>query len=129
MKDKKKNKFTVFYHIAETKNKKQWVYEYFFYYAYNNFWNEHYHDWEGVFVFVDKETKKIVRAVSSAHHWYIPNNEFFNPNLGENEHIWNYVEQGGHAGSPDEIGDGYPSPTNSVYYKINKTQYNTVYSK
>jgi parallel beta-helix repeat protein len=119
--DKKKNRFTVFYHVAETEDETQWVYEYFFYYAYNEMpkINNHYHDWEAVFVFVNKETGEVVRVVSSAHHWYIPNNEFFNPNLGENKHIWNYIEQGGHAGSPDEIGDGYPSPTNAVFYKIN----------
>ena len=106
--DKKKNKFTVFYHIAETEDKSQWVYEYFFYYAYNKMpnLNEHYHDWEGVFVFVDKETEEVKRVVASAHGKWANNNEYFNPNFNSGEHAGIMIEGGSHANCVDRNNDG-----------------------
>ena len=103
---KQKEKFKVFCHIVETED--EIVYEYWFYYVYNKMplWNEHYHDWEKVFVFVNKETEEVNRVVGSAHWNVIPNNELSNPDLEKNEHIGILVEQGSHASCPDENNDG-----------------------
>jgi len=125
--EQKMDKFKVFYHIAESDN--QWVYEYWLYYVYNNykhpvFGNKHYHDWESVFVFVNKDTRRATKVVGSAHQGEFMkgvgsispgaplNNEFFNPQLKKDEHIWVYVEEGGHANCPDEEPDGWCNPTN-----------------
>ncbi|RZN34678.1 MAG: hypothetical protein EFT35_09190 [Methanophagales archaeon ANME-1-THS] len=48
----KRDNLTIYYHTVDTGE--EVVYEYWFYYAYNDFANKHYHDWETVYVFVDK---------------------------------------------------------------------------
>ncbi len=104
--ENKLDRFTVYYHIvgmpAET------VYQYFFYYAYNKMpkMNEHYHDWEGVFVFVDNDTEKVNRVVASAHGNWRPHNEYFNPQLEDDEHIGILIEQGSHANCVDRNNNG-----------------------
>ncbi|RZB29572.1 MAG: hypothetical protein AEth_01083, partial [Candidatus Argoarchaeum ethanivorans] len=96
--------FTIFYHIAEMED--EIVYEYWFYYAYNDFLNEHYHDWETVFVFVDKNAGEVTRVVASAHDWNCPNNYLSNPNFEENEHAGILVEEGSHASWIDGNNNG-----------------------
>ena len=108
--------FTVFYYISETQ--KEWVYEYWLYFVFNDYANEHYYDWESLYVFVDKNTKKITKAVGSAHQEPFLNNEFLNPDLKEGEHIWAYIEKGGHAICPDEYPNGSCNPTNFGAWSI-----------
>jgi len=97
---------TVFYHILDYGN--QWVYQYWFFYVFNDYQkvikNKHYGDWEAVFVFVDKESKQVIKVIGTAHQRKIFDTEIINP---ENERIWTYVGNGSHANCIDEIDDGY----------------------
>jgi hypothetical protein len=55
----KLNTFKVFYKITESQN--ELIYQYWLFYVFNEFViNEHYGDWESVFVYVDKNTKKLI---------------------------------------------------------------------
>ncbi|MEA2075375.1 MAG: carboxypeptidase regulatory-like domain-containing protein [Euryarchaeota archaeon] len=107
--DQKMDNFTIYYHIVDTGE--EIVYEYWFYYAYNDWVNKHYHDWETVYVFVDKATGNVTRVVGSAHEWYVPNNHLFNPQFEKDEHVWALVEEGSHASCTDKEGDGNPDTT------------------
>jgi len=55
--NQKVDNFTIYYHTVDTGE--EIVYEYWFYYAYNDWVNKHYHDWETVYVFVDKATGNV----------------------------------------------------------------------
>ena len=63
--EEKLSLFTVYYNFINEGN--EWVYQYWLYYAYDEFDNEHWHDWESVFIFVDKKTEEINTAIGSAH--------------------------------------------------------------
>lgn len=102
--DQKKDNFVVYHHTVDTGD--EIVYEYWFYYAYNNWTNQHYHDWETVYVFVDKSTGEVTRAVASAHTDEIPNNVFENPQFAEGEHAGILVEGGSHASCTDGNNNG-----------------------
>ena len=110
--DQKWDNFTVFYHVAETEDES--VYEYWFYHAYNDFINEHYHDWETIYVFVDKNTEEVTRVVASAHGDWIPNNEYLNPQFAEGEHAGILVEEGSHASCTDRNNNGLFEPITDV---------------
>ncbi len=96
--------FSIYYHTVDTGD--EIVYEYWFYYAYNNWTNKHYHDWETVFVFVDKATGNVTRVVASAHTDVVPNNDYFNPQFEEGEHAGILVEEGSHASCTDRNNNG-----------------------
>lgn len=100
------NNLTVLYHILDYGD--QWVYQYWFFYVFNDFpkatKNKHYGDWEAVFVFVDKESGKVVRVISTAHQRKIFDIEIHYP---ENNHIWTYVGNGSHANCIDKNPDGH----------------------
>lgn len=100
----KKDNFTIYYHTVDTGE--EIVYEYWFYYAYNNWRNEHYHDWETVYVFVDKSTEEVTRVVASAHTDAVPNNDLFNPQFEAGEHAGILVEGGSHASCTDRNNSG-----------------------
>jgi len=97
---------TVLYHILDYGN--QWVYQYWLFYVLNDFpeivKNEHYGDWEAVFVFVDKDSEQVVKAIGTAHQRKIFDIEIYYP---QNNHIWTYVGNGSHANCIDENPDGY----------------------
>ena len=102
----KLNQITVFYHIKDQGS--HWVYQYWFFYAFNDFKkateNKHYGDWESVFVFVDKDSKKVIKAIGTAHQRKLFDTEIYEP---DNNHIWTYVGEGSHANCIDEKDDGY----------------------
>lgn len=112
----KMDKSTIYYHTVDTGS--EIVYEYWFYYAYNDFENQHYHDWESVFVFVDKATGKVNKVAASAHEWWIPNNVLDNP--GKN-HMGILVEDGSHASAIDKDDDGiadFSDVSNAFVYGV-----------
>ncbi|MFH0906659.1 MAG: hypothetical protein V1829_00145, partial [bacterium] len=102
----KLNNLTVFYYIKDEGDK--WVYQYWFFYVFNDFpgitKNQHYGDWESVFVFVDKDSKKVIKVIGTAHQRKLFDTEIFNPS---SEHIWTYIGQGSHANCIDDKADGY----------------------
>ena len=102
----KVNNLTVLYHIQD--NASQWVYQYWFFYVFNDslgkIKNQHYGDWEAVFVFVDKNSKQVNKAIGTAHQRRLFDTEILNP---DNNHIWTYVGAGSHANCVDDEGDGY----------------------
>ena len=110
--DQKMDNFTIYYHTVGTEE--EVVYEYWFYYAFNDFANKHYHDWETVYVFVDKATGNVTRVVASAHEWWCPNNEYFNPQFAEGEHAGILVENGSHASCTDRNNNGLFERDNDV---------------
>ncbi len=102
----KLSNLTTLYHIQDHDD--QWVYQYWLFYVFNDFKkltkNKHYGDWESVFVFVDKESKQIVKAIGTAHQRRVFDTEIYEP---QNNHIWTYVSNGSHANCIDEKSDGY----------------------
>lgn len=92
----KQKQMTVLYHLQD--EGQTWVYQYWLFYVFNNYKktirNKHYGDWEGVFVFVDKESKEVIRVVGSAHVRKIFSTEINNPGIS---HIWTYIGEGSHA--------------------------------
>lgn len=102
--DQKMDNFTIYYHTVGTEE--EIVYEYWFYYAFNDFTNNHYHDWETVYVFVNKTTEEVTRVVASAHIDVVPNNDYFNPQFAAEEHAGILVEEGSHANYTDRNNNG-----------------------
>ncbi|MBE0516330.1 MAG: carboxypeptidase regulatory-like domain-containing protein [Methanophagales archaeon] len=102
--DEKMDNFTIYYHTVDAGD--EIVYEYWFYYAFNDFVNKHYHDWETVYVFVDKSTEEVTRVVASAHTKEFPNNVLENPQFAEGEHAGILVEEGSHASCTDRNNNG-----------------------
>lgn len=100
--DEKLKNFQVFYHITDGGN--EWIYQYWLFYVKNEFSNDHWGDWESVFVFVDKDTKKIIRIVGSAHG--VMNNEIRFSKGSQENNIGVYVGKGSHANCPDKMTDG-----------------------
>jgi len=96
--EEKLDKFKVFYKIKDI-SENEIVVQYWLFYVFNDFGNEHYGDGESVFVFVNKNTEKINRIIGSAHlgsktKIIFANNELSNPKF---EHINILVEKGSHA--------------------------------
>ena len=100
------NNLTVFYHIQDNGN--QWVYQYWLFYVFNDYQlsvkNKHYGDWEAIYVFVDKNSNKINKAIGTSHQRKIFDTEIYNPEIN---HIWSYVGNGSHANCVDNNYDGY----------------------
>jgi len=120
--------FTVFYRIVDEGD--EWVYQYWLFYVFNNsnyhlkyknyidyyFGNDHYGDFESVFVFVDKKTTKVSRVVGSVHNGteakiILLNNELINSEFG---HVTVLIEKGGHGNYLDGNNDGMVNPTKDV---------------
>lgn len=104
--EQKVNNLTVFYHILDYGN--QWVYQYWFFYVLNDslggIRNEHYGDWEAVYVFVDKNSGQVIKTIGTAHQREIFDTEIINP---QTSHIWTYVGSGSHANCINERDNGY----------------------
>ncbi|MBC8486038.1 MAG: PQQ-binding-like beta-propeller repeat protein, partial [Bacteroidetes bacterium] len=102
----KLNNLTIFYNIQDNGN--QWIYQYWFFYVFNDYQkgvkNNHYGDWEAVYVFVDKNSGEVIKAIGTAHQRKIFDTEIYSP---ETNHIWSYIGNGSHANCVDKIDDGY----------------------
>ncbi len=102
----KLKKMNVLYHILDYGD--EWVYQYWFFYVFNGSFglvkNEHYGDWEAVYVYVDKASKKINKVIGTAHQ-----RRFFDTELNypKTNHIWSYIGNGSHANCVDQVDDGY----------------------
>ncbi|WAC05253.1 MAG: PKD domain-containing protein [Methanoregula sp.] len=101
-KDQKINNITVLYHVDERIPDTK-VYEYWFYYPFNDFLDQHYHDWETVFVFVDKTSGSVKKVVASSHSDWDPNNVLDNPGKDHSDIL---VECGSHASVIDGNNNG-----------------------
>ena len=108
--EEKLNHFKVFYEIKD--EGQEIVYEYYLVYVFNEFRiNEHYGDGEKVFVYVDKNTKRINKIIGSAHiggtlfgKTFIAHNQL---NFPKENHINILVEKGSHANCPDTNNNGF----------------------
>ncbi|WP_203229130.1 hypothetical protein [Halobellus captivus] len=71
---------TVFYHAVEYEDSPLAVVQFWIYSAFDQFTtNFHWHDWEVLHVFVDRETDRPQLYVASSHSRRVPNNEFLDP--------------------------------------------------
>jgi hypothetical protein len=71
---------TVFYHAVSYDESPLTVVQFWFYSAFDQFTtNFHWHDWEVLHVFVDRETGDPQLHVASSHSRRVPNNEFLDP--------------------------------------------------
>ncbi len=101
--DQKMDNFTVYYRVIETPTDK--VYEYWYYYTYNDWVNKHYHDWEKTYVFVNVLTGTVDLTVADAHEWWCPNSQLEKPGV---DHLGVLAEEGGHAFAIDKNENGFP---------------------
>ncbi|RAW43968.1 hypothetical protein DQW50_16890 [Halorubrum sp. 48-1-W] len=70
----------VFYHGVEYEDSPLDVVQFWFYSAFDQFTaNFHWHDWEVLHVFVDRDTDEPGLYVASSHSRRVPNNEFLDP--------------------------------------------------
>ena len=90
--------YTAYTHIVESQN--HYVFQYWYYYADSNSYMSdsvwvpgswHEHDYEWVFVWVDKQSLDPFYMALSQHHWI---NEYF---ISSTSQIWAQVEIGGHG--------------------------------
>ena len=100
------NKLTVFYNIQDEGD--QLIYQYWFFYVFNDYQisvkNKHYGDWEAVYIFVNKNSGEVNKAIGTSHQRKIFDTEIYNP---KTNHIWSYIGNGSHANCVDKIDDGY----------------------
>ncbi|MFY9457502.1 MAG: hypothetical protein WAP23_01040, partial [Candidatus Spechtbacterales bacterium] len=95
--EEKLNRAKIFYKVDDSGS--EFVYQYWVFYVMNNYENGHYGDWESVFVFVDKESKNINKAVGSAHG----SGHKLEIKSEGTRHVWLYVGNGSHANCPVEF--------------------------
>lgn len=98
--------FKIFYNISQSSQ--ETAIQYWLFYVFNDFDNQHYGDAESVTVFIDKQNGRIKKIVGSAHigsqtKIILGNNEL---NYFQQQHINILVEKGSHANFPDGNGDG-----------------------
>lgn len=95
-KQEKINNLTVFFHIQD--NGDQWVYQYWFFYVFNDYQksarNKHYGDWEAIYVYTNKNSGKIDKVIGTSHQRKIFDTEIYNP---KTNHVWSYIGNGSHA--------------------------------
>lgn len=100
--DEKLKNFEIFYSVKQYPD--EIAIQYWQFYVFNDFVNQHYGDAEHLTIFIDPETKNIKRAVGSAHYGtytkvVATNNQISGvlPN-----HIGVLVEKGSHVNFPDK---------------------------
>ena len=99
---------TVFYNVVEAADGIDAV-QYWLYSAFDQFTvNFHWHDWELLQVFVDRETGEPVLLSASAHSRTSPNNEFLDPAIPEGSRPGILAEVGSHS-SASEVNGVVPS--------------------
>ncbi|GAB3423179.1 hypothetical protein GCM10027435_28770 [Haloparvum alkalitolerans] len=83
--------------------------QYWFYSAFDQFTvNFHWHDWELLQVFLDRETDDPLLVSASAHARGTPNNEFLDPDVSDGRRVGVLSEVGSHS-SASEVNDVVPS--------------------
>ena len=99
---------TVFYNVVEAADGIDAV-QYWLYSAFDQFTvNFHWHDWELLQVFVDRETGEPVLLSASAHSRTSPNNEFLDPTIPDGSRPGILAEVGSHS-SASEVNGVIPS--------------------
>ena len=99
---------TVFYRTVEAATGVDAI-QYWFYSVFDQFTvNFHWHDWELLQVFIDRETEEPILVSASAHSRAIPNNEVLEPNLTDGRRMGILSEVGSHS-SASEVNDIVPS--------------------
>ena len=115
--EQKLEKFKVFYKISDI-SENEIVIQYWLFYVFNNFSNQHYGDGESVFIFIDKNSEKINRIITSAHlgnevKVFLANNELAEPKFNNVDIL---VEKGSHAnyvdGNKNGVADRFFDLTN-----------------
>ena len=99
---------TVFYHGVAYEESSLEAVQFWFYSAFDQFTtNFHWHDWEVLHVFVDRETDEPQLYVASSHSRRVPNNEFLDPDPGVVPRI--LPELGSHSStlSVNEVADRF----------------------
>lgn len=99
---------TVFYNVVEAAEGVDAV-QYWFYSVFDQFTvNFHWHDWELLQVFVDRESGEPLLLSASAHSRGSPNNEFLDPEIPEESRPGILAEVGSHS-SASEVNGLVPS--------------------
>ncbi len=99
---------TVFYRVVEAADGVDAI-QYWLYSVFDQFTvNFHWHDWELLQVFVDRETGNPLLLSASAHSRASPNNEFLDPDLSGDRRPAILAEVGSHS-SASEVNDVVPS--------------------
>lgn len=99
---------TVFYNVVEAAEGVDAI-QYWMYSTFDQFTvNFHWHDWELLQVFVDRDTDVPLLLSASAHSRAVPNNEFLEPTLSAGERPGILAEVGSHS-SASELNDRVPS--------------------
>ncbi|GAA0527356.1 hypothetical protein SAMN04488066_11428 [Halorubrum aquaticum] len=99
---------TAFYRVVEAADGVDAV-QYWFYSVFDQFTvNFHWHDWELLQVFLDRETGDPLLLSASAHARGTPNNEFLDPDLSEGRRPGILSEVGSHS-SASELNGVRPS--------------------
>ncbi|WP_144796810.1 hypothetical protein [Halorubrum depositum] len=99
---------TVFYNVVEAAEGVDAL-QYWLYSAFDQFTvNFHWHDWELLQVFVDRETGEPLLLSASAHSRASPNNEFLDPEIPEGTRPGILSEVGSHS-SASEVNGLVPS--------------------
>ena len=98
----------VFYHVVEAAPGIDAI-QYWMYSVFDQFTvNFHWHDWELLQVFVDRETGSPRLLSASAHSRVSPNNEFLEPDVSGGRRLGILAEVGSHS-SASEVNDVVPS--------------------
>jgi len=99
---------TVFYRVVEAADGVDAI-QYWCYSVFDQFTvNFHWHDWELLQVFVDRETASPLLISASAHSRASPNNEFLDPDLSADRRPAILAEVGSHS-SASEVNSVLPS--------------------
>jgi hypothetical protein len=99
---------TVFYRVVEAAEGVDAI-QYWLYSVFDQFTvNFHWHDWELLQVFVDRETGTPLLLSASAHSRASPNNEFLDPDFSGDRRPAILAEVGSHS-SASELNDQLPS--------------------
>ncbi len=99
---------TVFYRVVEAAEGVDAI-QYWFYSVFDQFTvNFHWHDWELLQVFVDRETETVLLVSASAHSKASPNNEFLEPDLSDGRRLGILSEVGSHS-SASELNEVIPT--------------------
>ena len=99
---------TVFYNVTEATPGVDAI-QYWMYSVFDQFTvNFHWHDWELLQVFVDRDTGHPLLLAASAHSRKVPNNEFFDPVLPDGRRPGILAEVGSHS-SASELNGRVPS--------------------
>ena len=95
---------TVFYNVVEAAPGVDAL-QYWLYFAFDQFTvNFHWHDWELLQVFVDRETGEPLLLSASAHSRASPNNEFLDPGIPEGARPGILSEVGSHSSASEVNG-------------------------